>query len=87
MAHFSVEAEAAETAETRELARDKGDADGDIGVSAPEGRTVLVGRFGARSKAKEGEQVEVAVDTRALHFFDPDTGLGIYDVKEKGAGA
>jgi multiple sugar transport system ATP-binding protein len=87
MAHFSVEAEAAETDETRELARDKGDADGDVGVSAPEGKTVLVGRFGARSKAKEGDKVEVAVDTRALHFFDPETGLGIYDSKEKGAGA
>jgi hypothetical protein len=21
----------------------------------------------------------VVVDTRALHFFDPDTGLGIYE--------
>jgi len=27
---------------------------------------------------KSGEQVEVAVDTRQLHFFDVDTGLGIY---------
>ena len=83
MAHFSVEAEAAETEETRELASDKGDPEGDIGVSAPEGKTVLVARFGARSKAKVGEQVEVAVDTRALHFFDPETGLGIYEGKEK----
>jgi multiple sugar transport system ATP-binding protein len=87
MAHFSVEAEAAETEETRELASDKGDPEGDIGVSAPEGKTVLVARFGARSKAKVGEEVEVAVDTRALHFFDPETGLGIYDGKEKGVGA
>jgi multiple sugar transport system ATP-binding protein len=87
MAHFSVEAEAAETEETRELASDKGDPEGDIGVSAPEGKTVLVARFGARSKAKVGEEVEVAVDTRALHFFDPETGLGIYDGKEKGASA
>ena len=41
--------------------------------------TTLVGRFGARSRVKEGETAEVAVDTRSLHFFDPETGLGIYD--------
>jgi multiple sugar transport system ATP-binding protein len=87
MAHFSVEAEAAETEETRELAKDKGDEESDIGVSAPEGKTVLVGRFGARSKVKQGEEVRAAVDTRALHFFDPETGMGIYDGKEKGSGA
>jgi hypothetical protein len=34
---------------------------------------------------REGETVEVAIDTRMLHFFDPDTGLGIYD-ETKGAG-
>jgi hypothetical protein len=28
---------------------------------------------------KIGDTVQVAVDERALHFFDPDTGLGIYD--------
>ena len=39
----------------------------------------MVGRFGARSRVREGEPAEVAVDTRALHFFDPETGLGIYD--------
>jgi len=26
-----------------------------------------------------GEQATVAVDTRSLHFFDPETGEGIYD--------
>ena len=39
----------------------------------------LVGRFGARSRVRNGGDVEVAVDTRALHFFDPKTGMGIYD--------
>ena len=43
----------------------------------------MVGRFGARSKAAKGETVQVAVDTRALHFFDPETGLGIYDGTER----
>jgi hypothetical protein len=32
----------------------------------------------------EGEPVEVAVDTSALHFFDPDTGLGIYEQQQEG---
>ena len=27
---------------------------------------------------REGQTIEVAVDTRALHFFDVETGLGIY---------
>jgi multiple sugar transport system ATP-binding protein len=39
----------------------------------------MIGRFGARSRVQEGDAIEVAVDTRALHFFDPDTGAGIYD--------
>ena len=41
--------------------------------------TIVVGRFDADSKVQRGETAEVAVDTRALHFFDPETGLGIYD--------
>ena len=44
----------------------------------------MVARFSPRSQVKEGDNVEVAVDTRSLHFFDPDTGLGIYDNETKG---
>jgi multiple sugar transport system ATP-binding protein len=87
MAHFSIEAKAAETEETQELARDTGAPETGADITTPEGKTVLVGRFGARSRVREGEQVKVAVDTRALHFFDPETGLGIYDGNEKGDAA
>ena len=54
-------------------------------ASRPPG-ALVVGRFGARAQVEEGEPVEVVVDTSALHFFDPETGLGIYDqADEKGA--
>ena len=44
-----------------------------------EDQATFVGRFGPRSSARAGQALEVAVDTRSLHFFDPDSGLGIYD--------
>jgi multiple sugar transport system ATP-binding protein len=77
MAHFTVDIPPAETAESRELAED-------VGVeSLPQdddpGTAEVVGRFGARTRIKAGDDVEVAVDTRGLHFFDPQTGLGIYN--------
>ena len=40
--------------------------------------SIMIGRFGARSRVQQGDEIEIAVDTRALHFFDPETGLGIY---------
>jgi multiple sugar transport system ATP-binding protein len=82
MVHFSVEARPAVTEETRELAEDIGD---DRAAQAPDEaapETVVVGRFGARSRVQEGKTIEAAVDTRALHFFDEDTGLGIYQGRE-----
>jgi multiple sugar transport system ATP-binding protein len=80
MVHFSIEATPATTEEMRELAKDVGDerAMQQLEQGAP-GTAGLVGRFGARSRVRVGEPLEVAVDTRALHFFDPETGLGIYN--------
>jgi multiple sugar transport system ATP-binding protein len=83
MVHFSVpNASVAETEETKELAREAG-AGGGEALATP--GALFVGRFGARANITEGEPVEVAVDTSALHFFDPGTGLGIYDQVEGGA--
>jgi multiple sugar transport system ATP-binding protein len=80
MAHVAIEARAAETDETRELARDVGAPEGgeqEIGVE--EGKTILVARFNARSRVHQGDTATIAVDTDALHFFDPETGAGIYE--------
>jgi multiple sugar transport system ATP-binding protein len=67
------------TDDVLELAEDTGDDRTPQNADSTEQRATLVGRFGARSRVRNGSDVEVAVDTRALHFFDPDTGLGIYD--------
>ncbi|HXL43077.1 MAG TPA: sn-glycerol-3-phosphate ABC transporter ATP-binding protein UgpC [Gaiellaceae bacterium] len=86
MAHFTVDAPPALTEDVKELAQDVGD---ERAVrEAAEGskqHTTIVGRFDSRAEVKEGEIAEVAVDTRGLHFFDPETGLGIYDEAKKGA--
>jgi multiple sugar transport system ATP-binding protein len=78
--HFKVRARPALTEDVRELAQDVGDiaVQGLVEEDAAT-ETVMVGRFSARSGISEGETAEVAVDTRALHFFDIETGVGIYD--------
>jgi multiple sugar transport system ATP-binding protein len=78
MVHFTIDAAPALTEDVRELAQDL-DAVAVQGLDDRPAQTTVVGRFGARSRIKKGATVEVAVDTRSLHFFDPETGLGIYD--------
>jgi multiple sugar transport system ATP-binding protein len=84
MVHFDIDGRPAVTDEVRELRRDAGVTDAG---REDDKRATLVGRFGARSRVRTGDTAEVAVDTRALHFFDPDTGRGIYaaDAETKGA--
>jgi multiple sugar transport system ATP-binding protein len=80
--YFSLpDARLAQTEETEELARESS-VEGGLETEGAH----LVGRFGARAHVTEGEPVEVSVDTSALHFFDPETGLGIYEQADtKGA--
>jgi len=47
--------------------------------------SLFVARVGRQSTAREGERIELLVTTDHLHFFDPETGRGIYDGAE-GAG-
>jgi multiple sugar transport system ATP-binding protein len=86
MAHFAIKGAHAETDETRELAQDIGGQGAEQPIGVAENEAVIVGRFGARSRIKQGDEVTAVVDTRALHFFDPQTGNGIYD-SPKGATA
>jgi multiple sugar transport system ATP-binding protein len=49
---------------TKEVAKEKG--------------SLFVARLERHTRAREGEKIELTVDTDRLHFFDPETGKGIY---------
>ena len=42
-----------------------------------EGKSRWTARVNARSSVRAGDRIELGVDTRNLHFFDPDSGLAI----------
>jgi len=44
-----------------------------------QGRTIYVGRFSPRSRARMGQPLTINVDTTRMHFFDPVTGDAIRD--------
>jgi multiple sugar transport system ATP-binding protein len=73
--HFPVDAPPAVTEHIKELASDI-----DESVAAPtETATAnIVARLNPRTQAQPGDRIELVVDTHRLHFFDGDTGAGIY---------
>jgi len=81
LVHFTVAARQAVTDDLRGLAAEAGDdrlAGGLAGGEQPASAT-LVARFSPRTRVTEGDDVEVSVDPRALHFFDPQTGMALRD--------
>jgi multiple sugar transport system ATP-binding protein len=67
LVHFSIataSASAPDASEFIESLRDSG--------------SIFVARVHPRTKTREGEPLRLVVNTRRLHFFDPDTGLAIY---------
>jgi multiple sugar transport system ATP-binding protein len=47
-------------------------------VQAREKGSLFVARVDRESTAREGGSIRLTVNTRRLHFFDPETGRGIY---------
>jgi multiple sugar transport system ATP-binding protein len=85
MVHFKISAPAAMTEEVKELAEDAGATAEEL-AAGDERHSVVVGRFSPDSSVQPGHTAEVAVDTRAVHFFDTQTGMAIYDEPDsKGA--
>jgi multiple sugar transport system ATP-binding protein len=76
--HFTVDAPPAVTEETKDLASDRGDdVLEELKDRATSGRSPFIARVGPESTVSTAERAEIAVDTRKLHFFDPETGEAI----------
>jgi multiple sugar transport system ATP-binding protein len=82
MVHFEIDAPPVLTEDTRELIEEVTKGSGIQPPPEGEKTSKMVGRFDPRSRVREGQQLEAVVETRALHFFDPETGLAIYEEVE-----
>jgi multiple sugar transport system ATP-binding protein len=76
-AHFRVDAKAVESQEVLE-AMEEEDVPGVV-RERMRGGVPFIARLERGTRAREGDRLDVAVDTRRLHFFDLETGTGIYD--------
>jgi len=72
---FGVDAQRVQTQDTAALDQDARTEE--QGRVAAQHETQWVASFGPRSRVRIGDQVEIAVDTGRLHFFDADTGAAI----------
>jgi multiple sugar transport system ATP-binding protein len=81
--HFAVDAPSLKADELREIV-------GDEALEAADEQThhgtPFIARVVRGTQAREGEPVQLAVVTERLHFFDLETGEGIYDDGDPGDG-
>lgn len=80
MVHFKVDAPIAITEDMKELAADVGgDEIASLERRAKEGTNDFTAVLDPRTKVRKNEDIDLAVDTARLHFFDKETSAGIYE--------
>jgi multiple sugar transport system ATP-binding protein len=83
VAHFPIDAPPPVTEEAIDLAADVGqEAVERVQGTIEARRSNFMARLNPRTRATQGEPIDLVVDTHRLHFFDPDSGLGIYGKDE-----
>ena len=81
--HFPIDAPAPTTEDAIDLAADVGqEAITGVQDTAETTGSNVIARLNPRTQADKGDAIELVVDTHRLHFFDPETGLGIYGKDE-----
>ena len=73
---FAIDAPPVTHKDTSDLAQDAG-AEDTATLPLAENKSVWIARVNAKSRARPGQPLKLAVDTSTLHFFDPDSGEAI----------
>jgi multiple sugar transport system ATP-binding protein len=77
--HFTVHAPPVITEDTKELAHDVGHDQLEAVQSTGAEDSEFLARLSPRTTVTKGQPIELVVDVARLHFFEPATGLAIYD--------
>jgi multiple sugar transport system ATP-binding protein len=79
LVHFMIKAPAVLTEDSKELADDVGaEAVEAVERGAMAGESEFLARLNPRTNVRKGEPLELVVDVHRMHFFDPESGQGIY---------
>jgi multiple sugar transport system ATP-binding protein len=79
LVHITVRAPAVLTEDVRDIAHDVGqEALEAVEETIRAGQSTFLARLNPKTGAREGEPIELVTDVTRLHFFDPESGLGIY---------
>jgi len=79
LVHVRIDAPEVITEDVKELAHDVGvEALDAVQKRAEAGESTFLARLSPRTEATHGQPVELVVDVTRMHFFDQESGLGIY---------
>jgi multiple sugar transport system ATP-binding protein len=74
---FTIDAPPVQHQDTLALAQDSTEGEEDTAIPLLDNKALWTARVNARSRVRPGQDIELAIDTQSLHFFDPVSGLAI----------
>lgn len=74
---FTIDAPPVEHKDTADLAHDATEGEEDTAIPLIENKALWTARVNARSSVRPGNELQLAIDTGNLHFFDPESGLAV----------
>jgi multiple sugar transport system ATP-binding protein len=79
LVHFDVNARMALTEDIKELAADIGGEEvSTLEHRAETGKVDFVAQLDPRTEVRRGDTAELVIDATRMHFFDPESGRGVY---------